>query len=321
LDSLLKKALLPGKILLSSLLIYLALRQIGLSKIASELKTADLNWLLLAIGLFLFSHLLGSLQWRTLLKGEGVVLPWFRVAEYYFVGLFFNNFLISSMGGDVFRMVDVHRASGQRAAAVSTVFLDRFAGLFVMFSMAILSWPWLSAQRAAGPRMQFFMIVMLVGWMAATVILFSRRAAKPLAWVLKRILPERFAKTIKEIYIQIHSFGRRPALLVRVLMLALVVQTSRIMTHYLLARAMGVDLNPLVFLVIIPIIALSASLPVSLGGLGVREGLGVILFGKFGVAAESAYSIEFLAYLVAIFTALPGGVLFMFRRRRDNRQP
>lgn len=313
-----KRFLLPAKILLSSILIYWALKQIGVVNIVNEIRSAEIHWLLLAILLFLGSHLQGSRQWQVLLSGEGVKLRWLKVLEYYFVGLFFNNFLVSSMGGDVFRMVDIHRASGQRAAAVSTVFLDRFAGLFVMFSLAILSWPWLMAQQAAGPRLRLFMLLLVLGWLAAIFILFSRRVARPLAWVMNRVLPHRFTQPMKEIYGQIHDFGRRPALLGRVLLIAVTVQGARVMTHFLLAKAMGVSLNPFAFFVIIPIIALSASLPISLGGLGVREGLGVILFGKFGMAGETAYSVEFLAYLVAIFTALPGGVVFMFRKRQTQ---
>ena len=302
------------KIAVSAFLIYLALANIGLGNVANEIAAMEIIWLLSAIMLFLASHFLGSMQWQILLRSESVHLPYTHVLKYYFTGLFFNNFLISSMGGDVFSMVDIHRSSGQRAAAVSTVFLDRFAGLFVMFSLAIFSWPWLMMKNVAGSRMQLFMVILVAGWLAAIFVLFSRRVARPLAWILRRLLPVKFSQPMKEIYLQIHGFGRRGKLVFHVLLVALVVQAARIMTHYLLAKAFNVTLSPFVFFVMIPIIALSASLPISLGGLGVRERLGQILLAKVGVAASTAFSIEFMAYVVAIFTAIPGGIIFALRK-------
>lgn len=309
-----KKWLIPAKMLLSGLLIYWLLRKVGLLRIGAEITAADGLWFAGALILFLVSHLLGALQWRLLLRREGIHLSWLRILGVYFVGLFFNNFLISSMGGDVFRMIDIHKASGQKAAAVSTVFLDRFAGLFVMFSLAIFSWPWLMARQAAGPRMQLLMILLVAGWALAIAVLFSKRAAKPLAYVLRRLLPDRLTQPMREIYGQIHAFGRGGRSVLWVLILALAVQTARIMTHYLLARAVNVSLSPLVFFVLVPIIALVSSLPVSFGGLGIRENMGVLLFAKVGVTASAAFSIEFLIYIVAILTALPGGLVFAWRR-------
>ena len=85
--------------------------------------------------------------------------------------------------------------------------------------------------------------------------------------------------------------------------------------HFIVALSLGVRLHPMVFFLVIPIIAIIASIPVSLGGIGMREQTGVLLFGLFGVTAVLAFSVELLAYLIAVSASIPGGVIFLGRRR------
>ena len=100
----------------------------------------------------------------------------------------------------------------------------------------------------------------------------------------------------------------------RVLGVSVIVQSLRILTHYVLACSLGIRVHPILFFIIVPFIAIMASLPVSLGGIGMREQTGVILFGLVGIAAIQAFSVEFLAYLSAVASSLPGGLIFLMRR-------
>ena len=137
------------KIVISAFLIGFLLYRIGLEKVAAHLSTAHLGWLIAAIVLFGLSHILGSFQWWLLLRSERIVIPWGQSLSFYFVGLFFNNFFVSALGGDFFRVYDIRRYSKNGPAAVSTVFLDRFMGLFVMSGLAILTAPFIILQLKA----------------------------------------------------------------------------------------------------------------------------------------------------------------------------
>ncbi|MCK4817993.1 flippase-like domain-containing protein, partial [bacterium] len=135
--------LLVLKVVFSILLIGVLLQRIGVGKIAGEIGLASLFWIVGALILFTASHLLGSFQWMMLLSFEGIRISWRKTVSFYFIGLFFNNFFISSMGGDLFRIMDVRRYSRNGVAAVSTVFLDRFMGLLVLSGLAVLASPWI----------------------------------------------------------------------------------------------------------------------------------------------------------------------------------
>jgi len=91
------------------------------------------------------------------------------------------------------------------------------------------------------------------------------------------------------------------------------VQLMRVGVHYVVGRSLGLEVSFGYFLVFIPLIAIAASVPVSFGGIGVRENAGVLLFGLVGVEAIVAFSMEFIAYLVGLAASLVGGIVFVGR--------
>ncbi len=303
------------KVAVSAGLIIFLVTRIGAGQILSSLEKTNLLWLFGAVLLFTASYWLGSVQWELLLKGEGIQLPFRKTLEYYYVGLFFNNFLPSQLGGDMFRMFDIRRMTADTAAAISTVFLDRVFGLLLMSGLAIFSSPFILVRHHLDSRFGIFILFLIAGWTLLLFFLFSKRAARPLAWLFEKIVSRRFHIRCRQIYEKIYLFGRKKKLLFSVLLLSLIVQTMRILTHYLLCRALGLSTPVVYFFLFIPVVAILASLPVSIGGLGIREQSAVFLFASAGMAGGDATVMEFLAYLVGILTSLPGGLIFALRRR------
>lgn len=302
------------KIVVSACLIGFLLQRIGLSHVVGQLQSIRIEWAIAALGIFSVSHVLGAWQWWMLLRAESIEMEYSKALSFYYVGLFFNNFLISNLGGDVFRMIDIRRYSSDGTSAVSTVFLDRFAGLFVLSGMTVLAAPWVLVQPDVGPLLHWPLAILIIGWVLVLMFLFSRRFAQPLVLLIRWALPEGITAKVRDVYYKIHGFGRRKELVWRIAGISLFVQSTRILMHYFMAKAVGVHLSPLYFFLFIPIVAIVASLPISLGGLGMREQTGVVLFGLVGVASLSAFAIEFSAYLIAIISSLPGGFVFISRR-------
>lgn len=297
----------------SAALVWWLLRQIGLSRIFGLLRQADPLWLTAGFTLFLLSHVLGSVQWRLLLREEDIRLPLRSVLSRYFAGLFFNNFLIGGAGGDVYRMLDVRKTSKNGTAAVSSVFLDRMMGFLVMSGFSVLAVPLaLRLKHFEGTFWTSF-FVMVFGWVFLLFFFFSKRFAKSFVWIFHWFIPHSIKIKMREVYCKIHAFGRRRALFIEIVLISLVVQSARIFTHYLIGRSLGVKVSPVYYFLFIPIIAIMATLPISIGGIGMREQTGVVLFRLVGMTAVQAVAVEFLSYLVAIGTSVPGGVLFALR--------
>ncbi len=304
------------KILVSCFLVWFLLRQIGIGRIWQLISHADGLWFWFGIACFTASHFLGTVQWQCLLRSEGIGLSFLRCLSIYFVGLFFNNFLIGGVGGDLFRMLDIRRASKKGASAVSTVFLDRLMGLLVMSGISVFAIPFVWTGRTFGPVLWTAFAVLIGGWCFSLLFLFHKPFARFLFRFFRMGIPEKIEIKGRKVYERIYRFGRNRTLLIRILSLSAVIQTARIYTHCLLARSLGITIPTAYFFLIIPIIAVAASLPISIGGIGLREQTGAVLLGAAGMTAMQAVSVEFLAYLVAIFTSLPGGAVFAAGKRR-----
>jgi len=299
------------KFLVSGLLLYILIRKIGLENLFASFSQIRWPWFAAGIGLFTISNLTGAFQWFLLLRYAGISFSYARVLQYYYIGLFFNNFFLSNMGGDVFRLYYITRYGQNGAAALSTVFMDRFFGFTMLTFLGIaggIYWVGVAELGKIWPTLLALAII----WGGVFVVLSVRRLGSLFHFFLKPFLPEKFLLRLRDVYNLIHGFSRRRKLLSAVLATSLIIQGIRVSIHYIAARALGIQAPFLAFMVFVPLIALLASLPISIGGLGVREQSGVFLFRRVGIAPHQAVPMELLAYILTIASSLPGMVLYWF---------
>ncbi len=311
-----RKVVVQGfKIVISAILIGYLLNRIGIHNVIEHLQSVKVFWLCVAFVLFTMSLFIGSCQWWILLRSEGIEINWKKTASFYFVGLFFNNFLVSGLGGDFFRMIDIKRYSEKGTSAFSTVFLDRFMGFFVLSGMMVFAMPWIWTRGDILFQLRIPFVFLTGGWIMILFFFFNQSFAGLLKKMIQKTIPKKINAQVQEVYQRIHQFGHKKKLFIRIGVLSIIIQSTRIMTHYCLGRSVGITLSPFYFFLLIPLIAVVASLPISVGGLGIREQSGVILFGILGVHTIQAFTMEALAYLIAVVTSLPGGFIFMVRKK------
>ncbi|RPI00801.1 MAG: UPF0104 family protein [Calditrichaeota bacterium] len=301
------------KISISLTLIILLLSNIGLASIRRQIADADWRYVLLACMTFIISNIMGALQWHLLMKSQNMAIPFKYSLSFYHIGLFFNNFLIGYIGGDALRIYDVRRYSGDGAAAVTTVLFDRFIGFLTLTTTAmIVSLLWIGNLKSLNAVYSIAIILFI--WLVALFFLFNNKAGFWLGRLFRPLLPGRIVAKVEEIYCSINNLRHSRMMLVQVIFISIFVQLLRIVTHYWTAISIGAKTHVLYFFIFVPIIALLASLPISFGGVGVREQSGVALFTTVGLGASQIATFEFLAYLVGIFATLPGGILFILRK-------
>ncbi len=302
------------KALVSAVLIYWLLRRIGLDSILFYFKQASWPWFAGSLAVFVLSNFFGAWQWHLMLANRGIDLTLGHSVWLYHIGLFFNNFLLGNVGGDAFRIYDIRRLSNRTDAAFSTVFLDRFVGFFALSTLA-LAVAALMVSRLLESSALFTILFIFCGWLLAILFLFIESFAQKFGWLFRLILPPPLHIKAKAFYYSLHAFRHERKLLTRVFLLSVVIQTLRILTHWCAARSLGVQVSAGYFFLFIPIVALLASLPISLGGLGVREQSAAALFAHVGVPSGQTVAFELLAYLVGILATAPGGLLFVLRKK------
>ena len=298
------------KFAVSAGLLYYLLQRIGLQNFWNQLRSADAGWLLFGLVIFTVSNVLGALQWHLLLRATGVRLPYGQTLRYYFIGLFFNNFFVSNMGGDFFRLYYISKSAKNGAAAVSTVFLDRFLGFSMLTVLAVLGGLYWMGIQGMG-KIWPVLLALLALWAGLLLVLFNRNLGKLLHGVLSWFVPEKFLTKLTAVYNLINEFNQRKKTMLLLIGISLVIQLSRVSIHFIAGRALGVHVSFLAFMVFVPLIALLASLPISIGGLGVREQSGVLLFQRVGVPMQQVVPMELLAYVLTILASLPGMVFYL----------
>ncbi len=308
-----KGALLLGaKVTLSLGLMAFLVARIPIAQLGAVLRRADPAWLEAAAALMLASNLLGAWQWARLLRAVGIRIPLWKVCAYYHVGLFFNNFLPANIGGDFMRVMDASRYDTTRAAALSTVLMDRLIGTVALAGLALVT---------TLPAIDRFHLTLaylaLVAFFAASVVMIWAVFHPALLPAIERLLARVGLSGLKgpldDLAARLGEYRRQRALIVQMLLLATIVQLSRIGVHVLVSRALGVRVALPYFFLFVPLLAVIVSLPISLNGIGVREGAGIVLFGLVGVDRTSAFSLQFTTYLVAVAVSLLGGLVFLAR--------
>ena len=315
-------ALIAAKVALSVALMVVLFTRIPLASVGQSLRAARPEWLGAAFALLVTSNLLGAYQWSRLLHAVGIRIPLLKVFAYYHVGLFFNNFLPANIGGDLARVADASRHGETRAAAVSTVLLDRMIGTVALASLALVTTlPAIDAFRLGvvyGALLAFFALSLGLLW-----AVFHPALLPMVERALARVGLGSLKPSLDDLAARLQGFRGQRTLFLKLLSVALVVQVSRVGVHALVARALGVAIPLPYFFLFVPLLAVIVSLPISLNGIGVREGAGVVLFGLVGATRAQAFSLQFTTYLVGVAVSLLGGVAFLARLpgRRAGARP
>ncbi len=293
----------------STLLLGFVLYWFDAGTIFKAILTAHPGYIALAVLTFIISGVLGAAQWGVLLAFHGIRPGFRQVLARYFMGLFFNYILPGFVGGDVVRVYTTASATGQTAQSVSSTLADRVLGLLVLVLFSVGAWVILPGGAAdAALPVAVIMLLVLAGF--AGVFAF-RPLGDFLIGMSGRILPARLGMTVKTIYDELHRLTRAPRVLVRVLALSVAIQFTRIGVHYLCGRAVGIEAGFLYFALFVPLIEIVASMPISFGGVGVREAIAPLLFATAGVDATLVVAYTLSATAAGFTGAIPGAVAFM----------
>jgi len=312
------------KVVVSLGLILFLLSRVSPGRLMSVIDETRPIHLALALIVFFLSGLLGSFQWHLLLRAGGIILPFSKTFRLYFVGLFFNNFLPANVGGDAVKIYDVSRIGNDPHQVFAITLLDRVIGITGLCLLAIAASISLHG-RGRIPNLNIYMLI-FAGCVAPVIALtLNRRLSGGVKRLFGMITWWGLGSRFRAVFDHLGSFRRLRFLLVKLTLLAVAVQFMRVSTHLAVGSALGVPLSldrGLGFFVFIPLLGLLMVLPISINGLGVREGMGIILFTQIGLLEEQALLVEFITYVIMVVVSLIGGLFFLQRHlSRNRRQP
>lgn len=298
------------KIGLSLGLLALLFTRIGIGEAMGAIQQMDLRAFAVAFLMFLLGVLIRAYRWQGLLEAVQLHAPLRRLVALYFVGSFFNTFLPTGVGGDVVRVYELSRDSQRTPESVGTVFVDRLAGLLVLFGLAIVALPF--SRELITTELKLVILAITGGGILAAWLLFQK------SWTdrVLRLLPfgDRLRGKVMDLYQAVHTCGT--GAMGRALGVSLLFNLLLISVVAVLALGLGIRVSLWYFLLFVPLISFSLALPISISGLGVRETTFVLLFGQAGVAQPQALALSLAFYGVTLTAGLVGGALYALEGMR-----
>ena len=290
------------KVFLSLGLLAFILHQVGWEQTWASVQMAQPFYLLVALSLYLIGVAVRAYRWQILLTALRMEVSLPRLTALYFIGAFFNSFLPTGIGGDVVRIYELAKQSERSAASVGTVLIARATGLLALFLMALTAL--FFSYRLITPALAIAIVLLcVVAWCGAVLILKRDWLEK---WGLLQVISK--VRQLEKVYESVHHCG--PRAIGGALAVSLIFNALLITVNYFIALSLGVKISLYYFLLFIPIISFLLVLPISLSGLGIREGGYIYLFAQAGVPAHLALTMSLTFYALTVATGCIGGIIY-----------
>jgi uncharacterized protein (TIRG00374 family) len=243
--------------------------------------------------------------------------------------MFFNLVLPTSVGGDVVRAWYLDGRSGRRAKAFVSVLADRVSGVVVLLLLALISLPfrppdlpewltWAVAGMAGGTLLALLFLLVLNRWAGTQYSVLSIQysvTGTPRTW--RSCLCD-LQSAIRNL--QSAIFPSRGVFLLSTA-LSVIVQLANVLVVWLIGQALDLPIPDSYYLILVPAVTLLTLLPISLNGMGVREGGMVLLLAPLGVGAETAITLAILWFAAFMLPSMAGVIPYLWgnaRRFKDG---
>lgn len=299
------------RMLISLLLLGWLIFSIDWRKIWSTMAGINPVWLLPAVGWIVIAIVVSVIKWQLILRAQNVRVEWRDIWRAYWIGLFFNNFLPSSIGGDVFRVLYIGKLTNDPAGVTASVVAERLLSALAMAFLGLTASFWASGDLL---QVRVLLIILLTiallltgwlawGWMPAFVTMRQGRIANFIGC-----------------FISCGGWLRKhPTTLLWTLLWSMVFQAAYVAANLALFRGLQlfqVDLWDAMF--IMPATGALAMIPLSINGYGIRESAYMLLLAPLGVSKASAFSASVLFAFLVSLCSLWGGILWLGTNSRKE---
>jgi uncharacterized membrane protein YbhN (UPF0104 family) len=268
------------------------------SGLADKFVNLRLEYWLAAVGVLILSQVCSAKRWQIFARELRFQQTLPQYCAYYFIGMYFNLSLPTSVGGDVVRVWYLDGKSGRKLAALASIALERLNGLLVLFAVACVG-------VLLSPIALEWWIHACVWSVAAGAVLGM--ASLPIVQRWQRLPAQRREqlRTILELL-------RYPRVLTEATFMSIVVQGLGVVALWFIGLALELEIPFAYYCILGPMVSLLTLLPISVNGMGVRE-LGTVVFlAPLGVHEDSAKTLAFLWFMAQVAISLLGGLVYLF---------
>jgi len=297
------------KLAISGGILYFLFSSMDLAAFWETVKSVSPFAVIFVALFFIFIQSVSAYRWSLILSKD-IEVRYPKLLSIYFVGMFFNNFLPTMVGGDLVKALYLYRETGKGGLSLASIFMDRYSGFSALMSItAVALIPGYSLIK--GTVLPGVFVFIIGGFVGASLVVWVGFLHSWAMNILAKIHFYGINKKIDSFYRVLMGYKNHRDILVKIFSISLVVQTGVIISCYVLSRGLGIDVGLAYFFLFIPLSIVVSMLPISVAGLGIREGAFVYLFTKVGATKEEAITLSLMWFAMMVIVSLIGGVEFL----------
>lgn len=293
-------------------LLFFLFKQVHFAEIFANFKKISFSSLFIVLALTLIGQIFLVLRWQIILANLKTTSSFWRLFKYYFIGLFFNMFLPSTVGGDAVKGYTLYKDNKKLQISFFSIFVDRYIGVFSLIFLAFLASFFVNIDYKGYPISVCIFILVLI-YVFISFILLSSQIQK---LVNSKRTKMRFFYTIANSILKTVKFiiKNKSAFFI-CLFYSFGCYLTIVLIHYLLAIELGRPVSFGLLFIYIAIISLGSMIPISINGIGLREFLYVYLFSFCGWSGNLAVSVCWVAFGMFLIVSALGGIFYLFKTR------
>ncbi len=313
-----KSVLLLLKIVFSvGILVYIFTRVVRIGDLWANLKEVDVSYMVAAIIVYLLVQTVSAYRWYLLLKPLDIRMSFPRTLALYYLGMYFNFFLPSAIGGDVVKVYYLNKETRRLSASTASVFVDRDIGMagLLLAATTVAAYGRTRIPPESGVLLAPVFVLIGIIFVAANLALFYRPTYNLLHRTLSLFKMKEADEKVERLFGSVNSYRGKWRLMAVTLLISLGVQIGCAVVNMLAATSIGLRTQHgwIDYMVFIPAIGLIGMIPLSVNGAGWREASYILLFQSVGAEAHQAATLALLWLCVIVLTSLPGGVVYIMR--------
>jgi glycosyltransferase 2 family protein len=297
--------LLVTKAAISILLLYLSVRWVNVTALSERLSRLKPEWILLATLLVTTQVALLAIRWREIAVSCGAHLALISALQFSFVGMFFNQVLPSTVGGDGARIWLLARQGAGWARATYSVLIDRIAGVFVLALIVVACLPW-TFEIIHDPVARGVLVLIGFGSIAATFI-FALIGTWFRKW-FDRWKLTRHLSAASRAAVAVCGSSRSIGI---VLLCSVTIHLFTVIAAWCCIKAIAAPVSFAQVLFLMPPVLLIVTIPVSIAGWGVRESSMIVAFAYAGLAQSNGLTLSILFGAVTFVVGIVGGIVWI----------
>lgn len=285
-----------------ALLIYL-LFKIDFTPLKGTLSKFRPEFYVLAVIGICISQYLYSLILKILLSMKGNKVGVWEIFRLSTISIFFGTFLPGGAGPDIILAYNLSRSTPRKEDALSALI---FARMLILFTTLLIAFT--ISMAANVPQIYIKLTSILLA--AALVFYLIIGSEKGLKLSRKLFSKYRWTNLIYQTHSAISSYGKNKKVILTVFPIAVLAASSKVIADYMIALSLELDIRLLYFFIFIPIISIVTAIPVTISGIGIREGTYVKLLSTIGVQEASSFSISILSFSISLLFCIAGAILY-----------